>query len=67
MGRASATGPKSIRPGTQRAYRGSPTRIRRIRLRENTPPGVLVLGMVLLIVVVAMVVWMLQHPDMHHH
>jgi hypothetical protein len=35
-----------------------------IRLRENTPPGI---GIALLIVVIAMVVWTAQHPDMHHH
>jgi hypothetical protein len=67
MGRASVSGPPSSRSGAQKVYRGSRTRIRRIRLRENTPPSVLVLGMVLLIVVIAMVVWMVQHPDMHHH
>jgi hypothetical protein len=67
MGRASVSGPQSIRPGAHKVYRGSRSRIRRIKLRENTPPGVLLLGIVLLIVVVATVVWMLQHPDMHHH
>jgi hypothetical protein len=67
MGRAAASGPQSIRSGAQRVYRGSRTRIRRIRLRDHTPPGVLVLGIVLLVVVIAMIVWMVQHPEMHHH
>jgi hypothetical protein len=38
--------------------------------RNDTPASICklpVLGMVLLIVVVAMVVWQLQHADMHHH
>ncbi len=67
MGHTSASGPQSIRPGAQKVYRGSRSRIRKIRLRDNTPPGLLLLGIVLLIVVIAMVVWQLQHPDMHHH
>jgi hypothetical protein len=67
MGRAAASGPQSIRSGAHKVYRGSRTRIRRIRLRDNTPAGVLVLGIVLLVVVIAMIVWMVQHPEMHHH
>jgi hypothetical protein len=67
MGRAAASGPPSIRSGAQKVYRGSRTRVRRIRLRDNTPAGVLVLGIVLLVVVIAMIVWMIQRPDMHHH
>jgi len=66
MGRASASGPQSIRQGAHKVYRGSRTRVRRIGLRENTPPGVLLLGIVLLIVVIAMIVWTVQHPDIHH-
>jgi hypothetical protein len=67
MGRAPASGPQSIRSGAQKVYRGSRTRVGRIRLRDNTPAGVLVLGIVLLVVVIAMIVWMVEHPDMHHH
>jgi hypothetical protein len=67
MGRASVSGPRSIRLGARKVNRGSRTRIRRIRLRENTPLEVLLLGIVLLLVVMAVVAWMLQHPDMHHH
>jgi hypothetical protein len=67
MGRAAASGPQSIRSGAQKVHRGSRTRIRRIRLRDHTPAGVLVLGIVLLVVVIAMIVWMVQHPEMHHH
>jgi hypothetical protein len=36
-------------------------------VRDNTPPGLLLLGIVLLIVVIAIVIWQLQHPDIHHH
>jgi hypothetical protein len=54
MGRAAASGPQSIRSEADKVYRGSRTRIRRIRLRDHTPAGVLVLGIVLLVVVIAM-------------
>jgi hypothetical protein len=60
-------GPYSNRSGALRVDRGSRKRLRRIRWRDNTPPGVLLLGAVLVIVLVALVVWTLEHPNAHYH
>jgi hypothetical protein len=63
MGYAPA-GPESLRQGD---HKGSRKRVRRIRLRENTPRAVVLLGIVALIIVIVTVVWAVQHPEVHRH
>jgi Na+-transporting methylmalonyl-CoA/oxaloacetate decarboxylase gamma subunit len=36
-------------------------------LRENTPVAFVILALVLLVVIVATMSWLIQHPPAHHH
>jgi type II secretory pathway component PulM len=51
------------RPGVERAYRGSPKRIRRIRWQEHTPREFVVLIVVGVAIVVALISWLVTHPE----
>jgi hypothetical protein len=51
------------RPGVGRAYRGSPKRIRRIRWQEHTPREFVVLIVVGVAIVVALISWLVTHPE----
>jgi len=67
MAPAYATGPQTIRPGAGRVYRGTRKRLRRIRLRENTPLGLLVFVVALVLLMIVTFVLLIQHPPLHHH
>ena len=67
MAPARATGPQTIRPGAGRVYRGTRKRLQRIRLRENTPVGLLIFVAALLLFMMVTLVLLIQHPPPHHH
>ena len=52
-----------ISAGVGRAYRGSPKRIRRIRWQEHTPRELVVLIVVGVAIVVALISWLVTHPE----
>jgi len=54
---------------TKRRFdRGSPKRIRRIRWREHTPPSFVALVVFSIAVVVAVIWWLMAHPEwVEHH
>jgi hypothetical protein len=66
MARASFSGTHTTRPWAGRISRGSRRRLRRIRLRDNTPPGLIILALVLLAAFILSVWLDLQHHAMHH-
>jgi hypothetical protein len=66
MARASFSGTHAARPWAGKIYRGSRRRLRRIRLRENTPRGLIILALVLLAAFILSVWLDLQHQAMHH-
>jgi hypothetical protein len=65
MARPSFSGTHATRPWAGKIYRGSPRRLRRIRFRENTPPGLIILALVLLAAFILSVWLDLQHHAMH--
>jgi hypothetical protein len=66
MARASFSSLHTVGPASGKTPRGSRKRLRRIRLRGNTPPGLIVLALVLLAAVILGVWLELLHHDMHH-
>ena len=66
MAPAHATGPQTIRRGVGTAYRGTRKRLRRIRLRENTPAGLLIFMVALVLFMIVTFVLLIQYPPLHH-
>jgi hypothetical protein len=60
-------GPHFSRPGVSRTYRGSPKRIRRIKWRDHTPPSFVAWTMAGLVVLLAVIYWLMTHPEAGHH
>jgi hypothetical protein len=67
MAPAHATGPQTFRHRAGRVYRGTRKRLRRIRLHENTPPGLWILVVALVLFMIATFVLLIRHPPLHHH
>jgi hypothetical protein len=63
----SHNGPHLGRAGVGRIYRGSAKRIGRIRWREHTPWELVALMVVVIAIVVALVSWLVTHPEAGHH
>ena len=63
----SHSGPHLCRAGVGRIYRGSAKRIGRIRWREHTPWELVALMVVVIAIVVALVSWLVTHPEAGHH
>jgi hypothetical protein len=67
MRTASATGPPSARHASRTLDRGSRKRLRRIKLRENTPISLIITALIVLAVMIITLAWLIQHPPAHHH
>jgi hypothetical protein len=67
MAPARTTGPQTIRRGAGRVYRGTRKRLQRIRLRENTPAGLLIFVAALVLFMIVTLALLIQHPPLHHH
>jgi hypothetical protein len=65
----SHSGPHLCRAGVGRIHRGSAKRISRIKWRDHTPRELVALMVVVISIVVALISWLVTHPEAsnHHH
>jgi hypothetical protein len=61
------SGPHFSRPRAGLSYRGSPKRIRRIKWQDHTPPSFAALMLAGLALVLALIAWLITHPEAGHH